>query len=216
MKYRSLAVFVLNFIVMCGAHLNILAQESHVSAEKSGTEEKMESLALDPIITQAIYFSNVIGDWFDKLFDKKQNMSFSTHVNDFKKIINSMQIAIIKPLATEKDRDAVALAAYNLTSLLYARAKKTYDVLDENRSNPGFIKISKALKEIDKTFMSEQERVKLRTAFQELIAQSIKKNSALCKKITELESVVTENSARTKQKGWWTLAWGLRHRLQCA
>ncbi len=180
----------------------------------STTEKESEKLPLDPIITQTINFSNIIGDWFENLFDKKQNMSFNAHVNKLEKIINAMQAAIVTPLVPVKDCDPATLAAYNLTSTLYMRAKKTYGALNDNKDNATFFKVSNALKKIDKKFSSDQERAKLKKAFKDL-TKLTKSDAKLCKKVTTLELVVAENSARTKQKGWWTLAWGLRHRLQC-
>ncbi len=227
-QYVSCAAFTLNCVLIFGAH----AEQDHVvvpeNSEQSQvnttenqpetvaqTEEKLPTIELDPIITQAINFSNAIGDWFESLFDKKQHMSFNTHVNSLEKIVKEMHIVIVKPLATEKNRDAIALAAYNLTSILYARASTTYDVLNAHRSSPGFWKISGALKKVDKKFRSEQEKTRLKAAFQELIAQLITFDSTLCKKITQLELVVAENSTRTKKKGMWALGLGLRHRLNC-
>lgn len=228
MKYLSIIAFTLNFVLIFGVH-HVHAQtdvqegteQSQLNAVEQGSEtvtaaeEKIATIELDPIITQAINFSNAIGDWFEALFDKKQHMSFNTHVDSLDKIVKSMHIAIIKPLTAEKKRDAIALAAYNLTSILYARATTTYDVLNAHRNNAGFWKISDALKKVDKKFRSEQERTKLKTAFKELIAQLTKSDAELCKKITQLEVVVADNSTRTKKKGMWALGWGLRHRLQC-
>ena len=189
-------------------------ETTNLSVAPSNTKQNKQ-VALDPIITQAINFSNAIGDWFEDLFDKKQNMSLNAHVNELEKIIDAMQAAIIAPLVTEKDHDVTLLAAYNLTSTLYARAEKTFKTLNDHKSNPGFMKVSNALKKIDKKFSSDQERAKLKKAFKNLTAQLGKSDAVLCKKVTKLELVVAENSTRTKQKGWWTLAWGLRHRLQC-
>ena len=86
--------------------------------------------------------------------------------------------------------------------------------LIEHRNDPGFFKITGALRKIDNTFMSKTEKTKLKDAFKDLIAQ-LNSDQPLCKKITQLELVVAENSSRTRQKGMWALGLGLRHRLQC-
>jgi len=232
MKYVLLAACIVPCVMIGSAHAtqdqmgeqgsgkqsqsNVFVQESQAIDVSLRTGEKLENLSLDPIFTQAIYFSNAIGEWFEDLFDKKQNMSFNAHVNDLGKLLKAMQAAIVKPLVTEKNSDAIVSAAYNVTSILYARAEKTYSVLNEHRSSTSIIKIGNALKKIDKNFMSDQEKTRLHRAFKDLASLLIKSDAALCQKITKLESVVAENSTRTKQKGWWTLAWGLRHRLQCA
>lgn len=216
---KSLRVCVLTCVVvgspcLVGKQVKIEDKQSTTVVAAAPESEQSESVDLDPIITQAINFSNAIGDWFDDLFDKKQNMSFNTHVNALKKIVNKMQLAIIKPLVIQKDHDVVALAAYNLTSILYARALKTYEVLDANRKNAGFMKIANALKKVEKVFKSEQEKTKLKKAFADLIERVDTTDPELSKKISTLEAVVAENSVRTKKKGWWKLMWGLRHRLQ--
>lgn len=227
MKHLSIIAFTLNFVLIFSTHHTQAQADTQEATEQSqpntteqeqetsDAQQKLITSAIDPVITQAINFSNAIGDWFEALFDKKQHMSFNTHVDSLDKIVKSMQTAIIKPLVPEKNRDAIALAAYNLTSILYARASTTYDVLNAHRNNAGFWKISDALKKVDKKFRSEQEKTKLKTAFKDLIAQLIKIDAALCKKITQLEVTVAENSTRTKKKGMWALGWGLRHRLQC-
>ena len=132
MKKLTLTLFILNLIVSTTIHatgVRIISQ-SPEKTPPSSTEQTEEEISLDPIITQAINFSNAVGDWFEDLFDKKQHMSFNTHVNKLGKIITAMHVHIIKPFETQKNKDAIATVAYNLTSILYARAKKTYDALD--------------------------------------------------------------------------------------
>jgi len=222
MKHISLTVFIFNFIIMSNVHATeneTIAQESEttsLSIASSNTENSTKQIALDPIITHAIKFSNAIGDWFEDLFDKKQHMSLNAHVNELEKIINTMYATIVTPLATEKNRNEITIAMYNLTSTLYERAEKTYSILNKHRNNTSFFKLINALKKIDKHFLSEQQTTKLKKAFKELHTQLIKSDSALCNKISKLELVVAENSTRTKQKGMWALGWGLRHRLQCS
>lgn len=216
MKQAFLTLFILNLGTINIAHAtenqtNVPAEATHALS----TEDTPQELAIDPILTQAINFSNAVGDWFEDLFDKKQHMSLNTHVNKLEKIINAMHTAIVAPLETEKNRNDVTLAAYNLTSTLYARAEKTYSILNKHRNNTSFFTIINALKKIDKHFMSDQEKTKLKKAFKELHAK-LKSDQILYKKITKLETVVAENSTRTKQKGMWALGWGLRHRLQCS
>jgi hypothetical protein len=217
MKQTSLTIFILNLVLIGSIHATEnqnSAQESEI-IHTSHTEDVIKELAIDPILTQAIKFSNAVGDWFEDLFDKKQHMSFNAHVNKLEKIITGMHATLVAPLANEKNGNDITLATYNLTSTLYARAEKTYSILNKNRNNTSFFKLINALKKIDKHFMSEQEKTKLKKAFKELHAQ-LNFDQALCKKITKLETVVAENSTRTKQKGMWALGWGLRHRLQCS
>lgn len=217
MKHTSLTMFLLNLIIVGTIHATEnqnSAQESEI-LDISHTEDVTKELAIDPFITQAIKFSNAIGDWFEDLFDKKQHMSFNTHVNKLEKIINDMHTTIVAPLATEKNRNSTTMATYNLTSTLYARAEKTYKILNKHRNNTSFFTIINALKKIDKHFLSDQEKTKLKKTFKELHAQC-KADPVLSKKITKLETTVVENSTRTKQKGMWALGWGLRHRLQCS
>ena len=226
MKYVISIAFILNFALIFGTNLTqaqiieggsvrIDSNSPKKESEITSAEQQSTTIPLDPVITQAINFSNAIGDWFEDLFDRKKNMSFNTHVNKLEKIVKEMRIALVKPLEAKKNNDVITLAAYNLTSILYARASTTYDTLNAHRNNAGFWKITGALKKVDKTFRSDQERIKLENAFKDLIAKLMKSDATLCKKITQLELAVAENSTRTKKKGMFALGLGLHHRLNC-
>jgi hypothetical protein len=224
MKYLILAVFVLTMSAhyLCAEEIENVEQSElqnqapdfEKDASLKTDQSNEENVDLDVIITQAINFSDAIGDWFDDLFDKKQNMTFAAHIDSLATIIDNMKAAIVTPLIADKNNNLIALAAYNLTALLYSRAKETYEVLNNNRGSTSVIKIGNALKKVEKKFKSEQEKNKLKNSFKELNALLVEFNPALSKKVKQLELVVADNSTRTKKKGWWTLMWGLRHRLK--